>query len=154
MVRGCDQDREGHETASEQRLHAASIGSVLRWLNPYLRLLIERAGALSSRAGCAGIRRTAPSRGEPHAEQERERQEREAVRRAEEEGHVEGAGGEDRELAWRVQPRRQGVGLGQLQLELEAGRYERAEEGRRSQGRQGRREEELTSASTLNGGTH
>ncbi|HYZ75992.1 MAG TPA: hypothetical protein VE596_01340 [Gaiellaceae bacterium] len=50
---------------------------------------------------------------ELHAEQTSQRQEREAVRRPEEEGHVEGARGEDRQLAGRLEPRREEVRLGQ-----------------------------------------
>src|SRR5579884_523122 len=50
------------------------------------------------------------SRRRTDAEQERERREREAVREAQGEGHVEGAGGEDRQLPGRLEPRRQGDG--------------------------------------------
>jgi hypothetical protein len=56
------------------------------------------------------------------------------------EGHVEGARGEDRELAGRVEPRRQEVRLRRL---FEAGRYDRAEEGSGPQGRPRHRAEEL-----------
>src|SRR5437763_13249691 len=72
-----------------------------------------------------------------HAEQERQREEREAVRGAEGEGHVEGAGGEDRQLPRRVEPRREGVPQLELEEQLVTGRDDRAEEGRRPQGRQG-----------------
>ena len=55
------------------------------------------------------------------------------------EGDVEAASGEDRQLARRLEPRRQEVGLfGVLTLELQAGRNDCPEEGRGPQGRQGR----------------
>ena len=73
------------------------------------------------------------------AEQTRKRQEREAVRSAQGQGHVEGARGEDRQLAGRLEPRRQGVALGLVAFLVESGRHDRAEEGRRPQGRQGHR---------------
>jgi hypothetical protein len=69
----------------------------------------------------------------PHAQQESERQEREAVRGSEGQGDVEGAGGEDRQLARRFEPRWEEVPF--LGLELEAGRHHRSEEDRRPQGR-------------------
>ena len=74
----------------------------------------------------------------------RERQEREAVRGAEGQGHVEGARGEDRELARRVEPRRQELRLGLVAEQLEAGRHDRPEEGGGTQGRSRDREQELT----------
>ena len=55
----------------------------------------------------------------------------------EEEGDIEGASGADRELPRRLQPRRQEVGLEQLELQLAAGRHDGAEEGGRPQGPQG-----------------
>src|SRR5438445_276575 len=70
----------------------------------------------------------------PHARQATERQEREAVREAQGEGDVEGARGEDRELAGRVEPRRQEIAFELVTVELVAGRHDRAEEGRRPQG--------------------
>src|SRR6266516_2814155 len=74
-----------------------------------------------------------------NADQARERQEREAVREAEGKGDVEGAGGEDRQLARRLEPRRQEVGLFRvLTLELQARRNDCPKEGRGPQGRQGR----------------
>jgi CBS domain-containing protein len=76
--------------------------------------------------------------GVANAVEERECQEREAVREAQGERHVEGARGEDRELSRRLEPRRQEVGLVELLAQqLEAGRHDRAEEGCRPQGRQG-----------------
>jgi hypothetical protein len=50
-------------------------------------------------------------------------------------GDVEGARGEDLQLAGRIEPRRQEVRLELLAVELEAGRHDRPEEGRRPQGR-------------------
>src|SRR3954452_8662346 len=81
-----------------------------------------------------------PHRGELflHAQQEQQRQEREAVRGAEGQGHVEGARSEDLELRRLVQPRRQEVRLLQLLTQqLVAGRHDCAEESSRPQGRQG-----------------
>src|SRR5581483_10340419 len=77
-------------------------------------------------------------KGVSDALQERQREEREAVREAEGEGDVEVPRGEDRQLAGLVVPGRQGVVLEllELPLELEAGRDDRAEEGCRPQGRQ------------------
>src|SRR5207253_483604 len=81
------------------------------------------------------------------AEQERERQERGAVREAQGKGHVEGAGGEDRELARCLESRRQEVRLLELvPLVLVAGRHDRAEEGGRPQGRQSDGAQELVKA--------
>src|SRR5581483_347524 len=78
------------------------------------------------------------------ARQASERQEREAVRGAEGQGDVEGARGEDRELARRLEPRRQELALRLVAWRhVEAGRHDRAEEGRRPQGRQGDRAQEL-----------
>src|SRR5438132_12754777 len=75
----------------------------------------------------------------------RERQEREAVRSVEGQGNVEGARGEDRELAGRVEPRWEEVRLVELVAQqLEPGRNDRAEEGGRTQGRPGNGEEVLT----------
>src|SRR5213078_1960434 len=71
------------------------------------------------------------------AQQACERQEREAVREAEGKGDVEGAGGEDLQLAGLVESRRQEVRLQLLALELEARRHDRPEEGRGPEGRQG-----------------
>ena len=59
-------------------------------------------------------------------------------------GHVEGARRADRQLTGGVEPRRQEVRLGlELPLELESGRNDGPEEGRRPQGRQGGGEEAL-----------
>src|SRR5207253_1817719 len=77
------------------------------------------------------------------AGQASKRQEREAVREAEGEGNVEGARGEDRELAGRVEPRRQGVAFVVVAQQLLAGRDDRPEEGSRPQGRQGDSAQEL-----------
>jgi hypothetical protein len=63
-----------------------------------------------------------------------------------EEGLVQGACGEDRELARRLEPRRQQVRLRLSEpLDCPAGRDDGAEESRRPQGRQGqpRQEPEL-----------
>src|SRR5579884_1057138 len=77
-------------------------------------------------------------KGVASAVEARERQEREAVREAQGERHVEGARGEDRELPRRLEPRRQEVRLVELLAQqLEAGRHDCAEEGRRPRGRQG-----------------
>src|SRR3954447_4027426 len=78
---------------------------------------------------------------EAHAEQERQRQEREAVRGSEGQGHVEGARGEDREFPERLETRWSEIGLRREQL---ARGHDRAEEGRGAQGRQGDREQELS----------
>jgi hypothetical protein len=56
-----------------------------------------------------------------HALEERQRQEREAVREAEEEGDVEVPRGADRELAGRLVARRQEVVFLQLPIELQLG---------------------------------
>src|SRR6266545_5732085 len=84
----------------------------------------------------------------PHACQESRRQEREAVRRPQEEGDVEAAGGEDRELARILEQRREEV---RVRIALEelgvAGWDDTAEEGRRAQGRQGCRAISLTRSS-------
>src|SRR5581483_672750 len=69
--------------------------------------------------------------GEADAGQEGERQEREAVRGPQGQGHVEGARGEDRELAGLVEQRREI----DLTLVVVAGRNDGAEEGGRPQGR-------------------
>src|SRR3954470_23230939 len=61
-------------------------------------------------------RAKASTGGGRHAEQEREREEREAVRGVEGQGHVEGARGEDRELAGRVEPWREELGVLELVL--------------------------------------
>src|SRR4051812_2678568 len=60
-----------------------------------------------------------------HAEQERQRQEREAVRSPQGQGHVEGARREDLQLPGRVESWRQEERLG---LEPEAGRDDGTEE--------------------------
>src|SRR5207248_6915165 len=76
-----------------------------------------------------------PSKGGSHARQATERQEREAVREAEGEGDVKIACGEDRQLAWRVEPWRQEVRLFVvLQQQLAPGWFDGAEEGGRPQG--------------------
>jgi DNA end-binding protein Ku len=72
------------------------------------------------------------------AEQAREREEREAVRSPEGQGHVQGAGRPHRQLAGLVEPRRQEVRLGR---QLVPGRHHGPEEGRRPQGRKGDGEE-------------
>src|SRR4051812_17299728 len=76
-----------------------------------------------------------------------QREERQAVRGPEEEGHEQEPRSGDRELRGRVEPRRQEVG--QLVVEheehLEARRDDGAEEGGRPQGRQGHGEEVLAS---------
>src|ERR1043166_8463654 len=82
-------------------------------------------------------------RGGRDAEQELERQEREAVRSVEGQGHVEGAGSSDRELAGFIQPRRQELRLRLIEVLVLARRDDRAEEGRRPQGRQGNRAQEF-----------
>ena len=74
------------------------------------------------------------------AEQECKREEREAVRRAQEEGDVKAARGQDRQRAGLLEPRRKQVGVG---VEPEAGRDLGAEEGSRTQGRPRKRQEEL-----------
>src|SRR5262245_39169049 len=79
-------------------------------------------------------------RGSADAWQEGERQEREAVRGPEGQGHVQGTGGADRELARRVEPGRKVV----LQVELRAGRHDCPEEGGRPQGRARDRKQTLT----------
>src|SRR5439155_25872631 len=79
------------------------------------------------------------------AQLELERQEREAVREAQGEGDVEGARGEDRQFAGRVEPRRQEVRLLVHTLVVLAGRDDGPEEGRRPQGRQSDRAQELGS---------
>src|SRR6266516_772282 len=81
--------------------------------------------------------------GGSHARQATERQEREAVREAEGEGDVEGARGEDRQLARRVEPRRQGVGLRGPSTQCLARGHDGAEEGRGPQGRSRDRAQEL-----------
>src|SRR3954468_9785669 len=73
-------------------------------------------------------------RGGRDAEQEREREEREAVRGIEGRGDVEGAGGSHCELARRVEPGREELGFG---LVVVPGRDDGPEEGGRPQGRQG-----------------
>src|SRR5581483_11509787 len=89
------------------------------------------------------------SEGGVGAEQERQRQEREAVRGAEGQGHVEGARRAHRQLARRVEPRRQGVALVELAQQLVAGWDNRAEEGRRPQGREGHRAQVVSQHDTL-----
>src|SRR3954451_187792 len=59
------------------------------------------------------------------------REEREAVRGPQGQGHVEGARGEDREQPGRVQEGRRALALGQLAVVVVAGRHDRAEEGGR-----------------------
>src|SRR3954454_24379021 len=86
-----------------------------------------------------------------HAGQELEREEREAVRGVEGQGHVEGARGEDRQLAGRVEPWREELGV--LELGVVAGRYHRPEEGGRPQGRKGNRPEELAAPAGAPAGT-
>src|ERR671931_2126524 len=94
-----------------------------------------RAGrVLTSRNACERI---------AHARKASERQEREAVREAEGEGDVEGAGGEDRQLAGRLEPRWEEVPFVELAEQLLPGRDDRPEEGGRPQGRQGDRPQEL-----------
>src|SRR5919204_869516 len=80
------------------------------------------------------------------ARQATERQEREAVRRAEEARDVEAACGADRELAGLVEPRREEVRLELVLVafQLAAGRDDGSEEGCRPQGRQGNRAQEVT----------
>ena len=70
-----------------------------------------------------------------HARQERQRQEREAVREAQGQGNVEVARGEDRELARRIEPRRQELRVGLVAQQLVAGRHHRSEKGGGTQGR-------------------
>src|SRR5438270_13416206 len=70
--------------------------------------------------------------------EECQRQEREAVRRPEEEGHVQAAGREDRQLPRRVQPRWQAVRFRrELPQQLQARRDVPAEEGSGAQRREG-----------------
>src|SRR2546423_2865421 len=83
----------------------------------------------------------ATTRRNAHAEQPTEREEREAVRGPEGQGHVEGAGGEDRQLPECVVQGRPEVGL---RGELQTGRNHGAEEGRGAQGRQGDGQEVVT----------
>ena len=86
-----------------------------------------------------------PPLGGSHARQTTERQEREAVREAEGERDVEGARGEDRELAGRIEPRRQGVRFRHRRTtRARAGRL--PEEGRGPQGRSRDRAQELACA--------
>src|SRR3954467_1030367 len=70
-------------------------------------------------------------------------QKRKAVRRSEEAWHVEGTRCENRELPRRIEPWRQEERLGQLidEEHVESGRYQRAEEEGRRQGRKGCRQE-------------
>src|SRR4051794_33484468 len=81
-----------------------------------------------------------------HGERSRsQRQERQAVRRAQEEGHEQGSRCGDRELRGVVLARRQEVRQRRREQELvEAGRDVAAEEGGRPQGRQGRSLEVLS----------
>src|SRR5439155_26753918 len=68
------------------------------------------------------------------------RQEQEAVRGAEGQGDVQGAGSKDRKLPRRLIARRKAVRFGR---ERPSGRHDRTEEGSGPQGRQGRRQETL-----------
>src|SRR5262249_28782112 len=103
---------------------------------------------------CVFVRRQAWNKRMPvherrgHARQACKREEREAVRGAQGQGDVEGGGGGDRELARGPEPRRQEVPL-LVEEQLVPGRDARSEGRRRSQGRQGDREEELTGTSVL-----
>jgi hypothetical protein len=81
---------------------------------------------------------------EDHAEQETQREEREAVREAEGKGDVEGARCANLELAGLVEPGWKEVTFGLVTIQLEPGRHDSAEEGRRPQGRQGHGAEELS----------
>src|SRR3954452_4382841 len=92
---------------------------------------------------CGGNPLLGTDEGRAHARQERARQEREAVRGAEGQGHVQGAGRKDRQLARRVEPRWEGVAQLELEVQLLAGRDDRPEEGGRPQGRQGGRRKAL-----------
>src|SRR6188474_2570390 len=64
------------------------------------------------------------------------REKREAIRSPEGQGHVQGACRQDRELSGRVEPGREEVRLGRKSIPR---RDDRAEEGRRAEGRQGDR---------------
>src|SRR6188474_1627404 len=64
------------------------------------------------------------------------REKREAIRGPEGQGHVQGACRQDRELSGRVEPGREEVRLGRKSIPR---RDDRAEEGRRAEGRQGDR---------------
>src|SRR4051794_26910531 len=77
-----------------------------------------------------------------HARQIGTRQEPQAVRGAQGQGHVEGAGGQDRQLTGRLQARRREVA--QRIWQEQPGRYPCPTQGRRPQGRQGRRQIEVT----------
>ena len=81
-----------------------------------------------------------------HAFETSKRQEREAVREAEEEGDVEVAGRRDRELPGRVEARWQELGVGPLpQVERPGLRRQHvAEAARRPQRREGHSEEAVT----------
>src|SRR5207248_9476915 len=81
---------------------------------------------------------------DPNARQATKRQEREAVREAQGQGDVEAACGEDRQLARRLEPRRQVIRLQHAPWQLQPGRNDRSEEGRRAQGRPRHRAQELT----------
>ena len=77
------------------------------------------------------------------AHQTCQREERKAVRGAKGEGDVEGARGEDRELARRLESRREEVALGLIPLVVQPGRDDGPEEGGGTQRRQSHRPQEL-----------
>jgi uracil-DNA glycosylase len=81
------------------------------------------------------------------ARQEGAREEREAVRGTEGEGHVQGKGGSDREFARRLKSRRQEISLVFVAFEFLARRNDSSEESGRPQGRQGDSAEELSGVS-------
>src|SRR5919197_2426605 len=87
-------------------------------------------------------KRHGTSRKEMHAWQARQREEREAIRGTQGQGHVQGARGTDRELTGSVEPRRQE----HLAQQLLTGRNDRAEEGRGPQGRPRSGSQELAAA--------
>src|SRR6266566_4844346 len=77
------------------------------------------------------------------AHQTCQREERKAVRGAKGEGDVEGARGEDRELARRLESRREEVALGLIPLVVHPGRDDGPEEGGGTQRRESHRPQEL-----------
>src|SRR5690242_8824777 len=92
-----------------------------------------RGAVVSSDRGTGNTRSRGicPASEARYAQYESERQEREAVRGAEEEGDVEAARRQDCELAECIEARRPEVGQ---RRKLEAGRYHRAAQGRGPQG--------------------
>src|SRR5207245_9006348 len=81
---------------------------------------------------------------DPYARQATKRQQREAVREAQGQGNVEGAFGDDRQPARRLEPRRPVIRLRHAPWQLQPGWNDCPEEGRRPQGRPRYRAQELT----------